>query len=125
MFKLHAAVLMLLLSCAPAPTGRDISVDETASMIRADTNVVLVDVRTADEYASGHLHNSRLMDYYKPGFHRALQTLPRNKDVILYCRSGRRSAEAKHFLDSIGYTRVYNMAGGIIAWNEHHYPVEK
>lgn len=124
MFKVQLALLILLVSCAPAPTGRDVTVHETAAMIRVDTNVVLVDVRTADEHAHGHLHKSRLMDYYKPDFRRKLQTLPRYADVILYCRSGRRSAEAKHFLDSIGYTKVYNMTGGIVAWNKYHYPVE-
>lgn len=125
MLKLLVVLLAVLLSCTDAPTGRDVTPAEVASMLRNNPDVVLVDVRTPAEYAEGHIRDSRLIDYYDRRFATTIQSLPRDVDVVLYCRSGRRSADAKHMLDSMGYTHVMNMAGGIVAWQANHFPVEQ
>jgi len=125
MIKVHVALLTLLIGCAPADHGRDLSADAVAAMLKSDTTAMLVDVRTHEEYAEGHLRNSTLMDYYRADIHDRLRSLPKDRSVVLYCRSGRRSADAKYYLDSLGYTRVYNMLGGIVAWQKHNHPVEQ
>ena len=125
MIKVRLVLLTLLVACAPVEYGRDLSADAVAAMLKSDTSAMLVDVRTPEEYAEGHLRNSTLMDYYRADIHDRLRSLPKDRSVVLYCRSGRRSADAKHYLDSLGYTRVFNMLGGIVAWQEHNHPVEQ
>lgn len=128
--KLGKAILTLLVisallvvTCAPVKEGGDVTARQVAEMIRKDTLIILVDVRTPEEYQQGHIKGARLMDFYSAEFHAQLQTLPQDRPVILYCRSGRRSDEAMKFLASIGYSRVHNLHGGIVAWKKDRQPV--
>ena len=89
----------------------------------ADTNVVVLDVRTASEYAEEHIQGAVLIDQGQDDFiEKAKATLPIDKKIAVYCRSGRRSANAAGRLADIGYKCV-NLKGGIIAWKEVNKPV--
>ena len=89
----------------------------------ADTNVVVLDVRTAAEFAEGHLERAINIDYHQSDFvEKAKATLPVDKKIAVYCRSGRRSAGAAGKLGEDGYKMV-NLKGGIIAWKEANMPV--
>lgn len=89
----------------------------------ADTSVVLLDVRTAAEFAEGHIKGAVLIDQGQSGFvEKAKATLPIDKKIAVYCRSGRRSANAAGKLADIGYKCV-NLKGGIIAWKDAGKPV--
>ena len=91
----------------------------------ADTNVVVLDVRTAAEFAEGHIQRAILIDQGQSDFvETAKATLPTDKKIAVYCRSGRRSANAAGILADIGYQCV-NLKGGIIAWQEANMPVTK
>ena len=84
----------------------------------ADFGVVILDVRTAAEFAEGHLQGAILIDQGQSDFvEKAKATLPIDKKIAIYCRSGRRSANAAGKLGDIGYKCV-NLKGGIIAWKE-------
>ncbi|MCR4919588.1 MAG: rhodanese-like domain-containing protein [Prevotella sp.] len=84
----------------------------------ADTNVVVLDVRTAAEFAEGHIQGAVLIDQGKSDFmQKAEATLPKDKTIAIYCRSGRRSANAAGRLADAGY-RCVSLKGGIIAWQE-------
>lgn len=90
-----------------------------------DTNVVVLDVRTAAEYAEGHIEKAILIDQGQSDFvEKAKATLPADKTIAIYCRSGRRSASAAGRLAGAGYKCV-NLKGGIIAWQEASMPVTK
>ena len=83
-----------------------------------DSCVVLLDVRTASEYAEGHIEGAILIDQGQSDFiEKAKATLPTDKKIAIYCRSGRRSANAAGKLAAEGYKCV-NLKGGIIAWKE-------
>ena len=89
----------------------------------ADTNVVVLDVRTAAEFAEGHLERAINIDYHQSDFvEKAKATLPLDKKIAVYCRSGRRSAGAAGKLGEDGY-KLINLKGGIIAWKEANMPV--
>ena len=89
----------------------------------ADSNVVILDVRTADEYAEGHIKGAILIDQFKSDFlEQAKAKLPTEKTIAVYCRSGRRSANAAGILAKEGYKPV-NLKGGIIAWRKENQPV--
>ena len=91
----------------------------------ADTNVVVLDVRTAAEFAEGHLERAILIDQGQSDFlEKAKATLPTDKTIAIYCRSGRRSANAAGRLADVGYKCV-NLKGGIMAWQGANMPVTK
>ena len=84
----------------------------------ADTNVVVLDVRTSSEFAEGHLERAINIDYQQSDFvEKAKATLPLDKKIAVYCRSGRRSVGAAGKLEEYGY-KLVNLKGGIIAWKE-------
>ena len=97
-------------------------VQEFAELI-ADNNVVVLDVRTAAEFAEGHIQGAILIDQGQSDFmEKAKATLPTDKTIAVYCRSGRRSANAAGRLADAGYKCV-NLKGGIIAWKKANMPV--
>ena len=88
-----------------------------------NSNVVLLDVRTASEYAEGHIEGAILIDQGQSDFmERAKAAIPAGKKIAIYCRSGRRSANAAGRLAAAGYSCV-NLKGGIVAWKEAGKPV--
>jgi len=105
-----------------APTN--LSVDEFEKAL-ADSTVQVLDVRTAEEYQSGHLNNSFLADWNnEEEFKTRVQSLDKNKPVYTYCLSGARSDAAAHWLNENGYT-AYNLSGGISAWKRAGKPLEQ
>ena len=88
-------------------------------------NVVILDVRKADEFAEGHIKGAVLIDQFQSDFvEQAKAKLPIDKTIAIYCRSGRRSANAAGKLADVGYKCV-NLKGGILAWKEANMPVIK
>ena len=95
------------------------------SELIADSNVVVLDVRTVDEFAEGHIQGAVLIDQGQSDFiEKVKAALPTDKKIAIYCRSGRRSANAAKKLADVGYKCV-NLKGGIIAWKEAKKPVIK
>ena len=80
-------------------------------------DVVLLDVRTADEFKEGHIENALNIDVKQDDFMEKTKALPKDKTIAVYCRSGKRSANAADKLASEGY-KVVNLLGGIIAWKD-------
>lgn len=78
-------------------------------------NMVLVDVRTPKEFASGHLENAINIDWYDPQFINKFNDTDKEKTIYLYCKMGGRSAKAAAVLDSLGY-KVVNLEGGYAAF---------
>lgn len=96
-------------------TFKSVEVEEFAKVI-ADTAVVRLDVRTAEEYAEGHIDNAINIDVQKEDFEsKAKSALPKDKTIALYCRSGRRSKNAAKILTKNGYT-VVELNSGYNGW---------
>lgn len=108
---LMAVVLLINLGCSQIKEKHITDVSE----VELDT-VVLVDVRTPKEYNAGHLENSLNIDWLGDSFKSEIELIDKNETIYLYCRSGRRSADATMYLDSLGYKNVYNLRGGYIAY---------
>jgi len=95
------------------------------SELIADSNVVVLDVRTVSEFAEEHIQGAILIDQGQSDFvEKAKATLPIEKKIAVYCRSGRRSANAAGKLADVGY-KCINLKGGIIAWKEADMPVSR
>lgn len=96
---------------------RSVEVEEFARVI-ADTAVVRLDVRTPEEYAEGHIDNAINIDVLNDGFEaKAVSTLPKDRTIALYCRSGRRSKNAAKILSANGYT-VVELNSGYNGWKK-------
>ena len=96
---------------------KDISVEEMQSLLKID-DVQLVDVRTPEEFKAGYIANAQNIDYYSPTIDEDILKLDKNKPVIVYCRSGKRSRDCSEKLLEAGFQKIYNLEGGIIQW-EH------
>ena len=86
---------------------------------------ILLDVRTPAEFAEGHLQGAINIDYNNDGFAAALDTLDKNKQYEVYCRSGHRSGESAEMMSKKGFKKIYDLEGGILKWQEKGYEVVK
>lgn len=123
---LLAAMTMTINSNAQSGvTVKDVHTDEFATIISDTSKTQLVDVRTPEEYAEGHLEGAVNIDVNDSTFlQHATASLEKGKTVAVYCRSGKRSAFAASLLAKQGYN-VINLLGGILAWKEDRKPIVK
>ncbi len=84
---------------------------------------VFIDVRTPEEYAAGHIPGAKLIPLDE--IEKRISEIPRDKQVYLYCRSGRRSAKAAEILAKHGFANIENVQGGFLAWQAAGFPVER
>ncbi|MDD5474678.1 MAG: rhodanese-like domain-containing protein [Candidatus Methanoperedens sp.] len=100
----------------------DITVQQAKEMIDRG-EVFILDVRAQEEYDSGHIKGSTLIPVLDLG--KRLKEIPRDKKILVYCRSGHRSLQASEILVNNGFAQVYNMKGGIVEWTNAGYEVVK
>ena len=94
---------------------RRISAAEAKQMMQNTEKYILLDVRTKEEYEIEHIEETLLIPDYEIGSRAAAELPDKNALILIYCRSGRRSANVAHELIKMGYTNVYDF-GGIIDW---------
>ena len=120
MKKIIAFLLSLLglsvNASAQSDSIKTVDAAQFAEIIKSDS-VVLVDVRTAEEYAAGHIPNAKNVDVLKSDFKDRVETLSKNKEIAVYCRSGKRSLMAANTLAKMGY-KVINLRGGWKEWQQ-------
>jgi len=95
----------------------DVSVNQSKNMLH---RVVLLDVRTKPEFRSFHLANSMHIELSQ--LPNRIGELDKQKEYLVYCRSGSRSEVAVQMMKGLGF-RVFNMAGGLIEWTQKGYPI--
>ena len=110
---------LLLAGCAAVPqranSYRQIRMEQAVRMMERETDYVILDVRTPEEYAAGHIPGAINVPNESIGTEE-IPTLPvKDRLILVYCRSGRRSKEAAQKLVSLGYTNIVEF-GGILDW---------
>ena len=110
-----AAIICLMTTCCSSVTA-SIEADLFEKNLEQTSNPQLVDVRTLQEYAEGHLSGAILMDIKEATFATLIQKLDKASPVFVYCRSGKRSLDAAKILERNKFKTVYNLDGGVIAW---------
>lgn len=98
---------------------------DRASEVLDDPGVVALDVRTRDEFVEGHVAGAVNVDFYAADFAERLAGLDRDATYVLYCRSGNRSASTAEIMRDLGFASVYEVDGGILAWEQAGLPVER
>jgi rhodanese-related sulfurtransferase len=115
------ALLLMMRSRASADGA--ISAPKAAALIKDKKDLQLIDVRTAAEYADGHLANAKLIPVQE--LPQRLAEIDKNKPVLLYCRSGHRSGNALKILQDKGYKDAKHIEGGIGAWQAAGLPITR
>ena len=115
--NLIVVFLVLLSSCVQTKTEIN-TLDITQFDLDTAKNGVLIDVRTPEEYAEGHLPNAINIDVQDDSFAVKMEKLRKNRKVYLYCKTGKRSARAAAIADTLGFKNIYNLDGGFIGWKE-------
>jgi rhodanese-related sulfurtransferase len=115
-------VLLGLFFGRPGSRVNVVSARETFDRVAKDSSIVLLDVRTKEEYNAGHLSQAVLIPLQE--LERRIGELEplKERNIIAYCRSGNRSGKAAEMLGKKGFT-VLNMEGGILKWNELRLPI--
>lgn len=88
-------------------------------------DVQLIDVRTPEEYEEGYIEGFQNIDYYSESFSQEIEKLDKSKPVIVYCKSGRRSADCAKKLKEKGFIKIYDLEGGIAKWEFEGFEVKE
>lgn len=102
---------------------RVVTPEEMKSLMELE-DVQLIDVRSEQERQEGFIKNSQNIDFNSPTFDEDIQKLDKSKPVILYCRSGARSASCVKKLQDAGFVKIYDLQGGITQWRFEGYDLE-
>ena len=90
---------------------------------RGDADFLILDVRTPGEFRRGYIEGAVLLDYYEPDFRARFAALDRAATILTYCRSGNRSSHVMALADELGFKRVFDLRGGILAWKREGLPL--
>jgi rhodanese-related sulfurtransferase len=100
---------------------KEIEVSELSEMFAQKQPIRLIDVRSPAEIAAGIIPGAEALPLHLLPLRS--NDLPRQEQVIFYCRTGARSAQACMFLAQYGYDNVYNLRGGIVTWAQNGLPI--
>ena len=125
---LTGSVLIFLGACSSGDPNlaENISVQKAYELMQdhqSNTDFVVLDIRTPEEYAAGYVEDAINMDYYAADFEQQLDKLDKNQTYLVYCRTANRSGQAMPIFEELGFKTVYNMLGGIVAWQAAGYPI--
>ena len=95
--------------------AKDVRIEEFQQLM-AQEGALLIDVRTESEWDAGHIEGAAFINFQSPDFSDRMAALPTDRPVLLYCASGNRSGKAMAILNRAGHPEIYNLLGGIRAW---------
>jgi len=98
---------------------------EEFEKLRADKQNRVLDVRTAREFATGHMPGAINLDVNAPDFEQKAAALDKNQTYLVHCAAGVRSAKACGKMSQLHFPNLYNLEGGFRAWEKAGKPVEK
>tara|TARA_A100001011_G_scaffold94399_1_gene99302 strand:+ start:1619 stop:2002 length:384 start_codon:yes stop_codon:yes gene_type:complete len=114
-------VLLMITACVSSPKKQtqmdELAPDAWAELQEQTSESVILDVRTEEEFESGYIKGALNMDI-RGGvdFLASIESLDKSKSYFVYCRSGARSGQACQLMSQMGFSAVYNLDGGVLAW---------
>jgi len=125
-----AAILLLILASYSgqetttiAQTIENVSAVDAYELMQSNADIIIIDVRTPDEFNMGHLENAINIDFYSDTFEQDIDKLDKDKAYLIYCRSGKRSGKSHVIMDGLNFSEVYNVKGGMLSWNMAELPL--
>ena len=118
-YSILLLTLFALLACSQNEVEggyKNVTVSEIDSLMQKGVSVL--DVRTAQEVSQGNIQGSINIDFFADDFEAKINNLDKSKPVLVYCKSGSRSAKASKLLSSNGFNQVFNLVGGYGSWSK-------
>jgi rhodanese-related sulfurtransferase len=105
---------------------KNITPEEANTMIMISSfPIQIIDVRTPEEYAGGHIENAANVNYNSGNYSDEISRFDKDRTYLIYCRTGARSAGARDIMKELGFQKIYNIDGGITDWIAKGLPVVK
>ena len=114
-------ILIVMMACS-VEGGAELQPEMFKSKV--DAGAIVIDVRTPEEYSTGHIAGSQNIDIKDPDFMKKLDALDKTKPYAVYCASGVRSGRASDIMWENGFSNIVILSGGIKAWKEKGLPLE-
>lgn len=102
------SVSFLFLACSNKGY-KNLNIEKAIKLVNSSTNMVILDVRTREEYLSGNIPNAINIDVLSQDFKSKIDMLDKNKEYLIYCRSGNRSSIASSIMSTNGFINIYNL----------------
>jgi len=122
------AQLFVAAGCVASASAADNNVTrvnaEQAQKLIADKKVVVLDLRTPEEFAAGHIAGATNINFRAADFEKALTTLDKNQPYLVHCASGNRSTQALPKFQKLEFKSLYHLDSGIKGWQKAKLPVE-
>jgi len=125
---LAVAFLSITSPCFADPVAaapKNVTVSEAEKLIKSDPKIVVLDVRTPDEFKAGHIAGAKNIDFNGDDFEKQIAALDKGKTYVVHCAAGGRSAQACKIIEQVKLPSVYHMNEGFKAWEKSGKPVEK
>ncbi len=122
MRSILALLASILLTCTALGQSSHLEIPDFQKMMTVE-GAQLIDVRTPEEFAKGHLAGARNIDWLEGGFMDKAASLDPKKPVLLYCAAGGRSEDALNAMRAAGYTNVVDLARGFNGWKAAKLPI--
>lgn len=103
----------------------NVSPKQAAELIAGEYSLVVIDVRTQEEFDEGHIVGAKVIDVTADDFEQKLAKLDKKKSYLVHCRSGGRSGRAMEIFKELGFEKIYHLNKGMLAWEEAGLPVSK
>ena len=103
------SISFLFLACSNKGYKNINNIEKAIKLVNGSTNLVILDVRTREEYLTGNIPNSINIDVLSQDFKSKIDMLDKNKEYLIYCRSGNRSAIASSIMSTNGFLNIYNL----------------
>ena len=116
MIRILFFFLLLIYSCQIFESTEINEISDAQFTEIKDSDYILVDVRTAEEYESGHIQNAVNFDFYSGSFQKEILSLDKSASIVLYCRTQNRSIKTANYLKENGYKEITVIEGGITSW---------
>lgn len=119
--------LLSIANCQQSSSNQNIAVlqvDEFEKKLHSTSEKIILDVRTAEEFANGHLAGAKNIDINSDKFDSEIKNLDTSQPIFVYCLAGSRSARAAEKLAQLGFSQIYDMQGGYSKWNGAAKPVQ-
>ena len=127
------AWILLLVSAVAMPVMggsavTNVSVGKAQTLLKeraGKADFVIVDVRTPEEFAEGHIDGAVNLDVQARDFEKKLRVLDRKKSYLVYCRTGNRSRKATVAMEALGFRSIFHMNEGIVKWKQQNLPLTR
>ncbi|HSJ70539.1 MAG TPA: rhodanese-like domain-containing protein [Acidimicrobiia bacterium] len=123
LIALAAAAIAVAGCSASDATLETVSPEAAAEVIASTPDVVVLDIRTPEEFAEGFIEGASNIDFYRSDFAGQLDVLDKDATYVVYCRSDNRSGQAMEVFADLGFTNVTEIDGGIVNWYESGLPI--